>query len=135
MSRIVIDTNIVFAILKSSQSLLRQRLILSPNEFCAPIKLLNELMKYKERIFQESMITNPKVFDFYEGIIARIYFVNESDISIENFFKAYHLCKNIDKNDIPFVALALELDCPLWTHDFKLKKELIKQGFNNFFED
>jgi predicted nucleic acid-binding protein len=132
-NRVVIDTNIVFSVLKSSESLLRQRLILSPPQFCAPIKLLNELLKHKERIFSESLVKNEKLYDFFESIIGHIYFINESDISTESFFRAYHLCKDVDKNDIPFVALALEFDCPFWTNDEKLKTELRRKGFNNFY--
>ncbi len=132
-SRVVIDTNIVFSVLKSSESAMRQRLILSSPQFCAPIKLLNELLKHKERIFSESLVKNEKLYDFFESIIGHIYFINESDISTESFFRAFHLCKDVDKNDIPFVALALELDCAFWTNDEKLKTGLRKNGFNNFY--
>lgn len=33
------------------------------------------------------------------------------------------------KYDIPFVALSIELECPLWTGDKKLLKGLKKAGF------
>ena len=40
-----------------------------------------------------------------------------------------------DINFRTFVALALELDAELWTKDKKLKTELLRKGFDNFFRD
>lgn len=31
--------------------------------------------------------------------------------------RAFVICKQFDKKDTPFVALALKLSCPLWTND------------------
>jgi len=39
----------------------------------------------------------------------------------------------VDVNDIPFVALALELGVPLWAGDKKLKNGLKRMGFHDFF--
>ena len=41
---------------------------------------------------------------------------------------------DVDMDDLSFVALALELDCPLWTRDLRLKRHLIKNGFSSFFD-
>ncbi|MBN8682548.1 MAG: hypothetical protein J0L99_07840 [Chitinophagales bacterium] len=49
-----------------------------------------------------------------------------------NYVKAYQLCKVVDEFDTPFIALALELDAPLWTNDEKLKAALRRQGFDAF---
>ncbi len=51
------------------------------------------------------------------------------------YLEAYRLCKDVDEKDVPFVALALELDCELWTADQPLKDGLITKGFNRFFEN
>jgi predicted nucleic acid-binding protein len=40
----------------------------------------------------------------------------------------------VDINDIPFIALSVELKIPLWTGDKKLKEGLKLKGFNGFFE-
>jgi predicted nucleic acid-binding protein len=70
------------------------------------------------------------------GLFAeRIYFINESTISVENFVNAFHLCKDIDLKDITFVALSLEFNAPLWTRDTILKEHLISKGFTNFFDE
>ena len=58
--------------------------------------------------------------------------MKEELVSLENYEKAYNLFKDIDENDIPFVALSLEIDSYLLTGDEKLKKALRKRGFNKF---
>lgn len=46
------------------------------------------------------------------------------------FEKAYELTKDIDEFDTPSVALALELNSPLWTGDKKLRNGLSKKGID-----
>ncbi|TAF95277.1 MAG: hypothetical protein EAZ46_08150 [Runella sp.] len=36
---------------------------------------------------------------------------------------------------MPFVALSLEFNAPLWTRDDKLKAHLRSRGFYNFFDE
>ncbi len=38
----------------------------------------------------------------------------------KTFKRAVELTKDVDEFDIPFIALAIELDTPLWTGDKKL---------------
>ena len=40
------------------------------------------------------------------------------------------MCKDVDETDTPFVALALELNIPLWSGDKKLVKGLKIKEFN-----
>jgi len=58
------------------------------------------------------------------------------DILLEKNMKFYapdNLCHDVDIADIPFVALAIELQFPLWTGDKRLKEGLRKKGFNHFY--
>ena len=47
--------------------------------------------------------------------------------------EAYRLCE-VDRNDTPYVALALHLDAELWTQGDELKTGLRAKGFDWFFE-
>jgi len=51
--------------------------------------------------------------------------------------RALELCKDIDEKDIPYIALAIELDVPFITNDKKLYKGLKEKKFTNIilFED
>ena len=57
-----------------------------------------------------------------EGMTRKLFFLNRK--------KAYEMCKDIDEADTPFVALALELDIPLWSGDKKLAKGLKDKKFD-----
>jgi predicted nucleic acid-binding protein len=68
-----------------------------------------------------------------EVILKRITLINEETISFLSRKRAYEFVKDIDLKDLPFVALALELDAFLWTGDKKLQDGLKSKGFNKFF--
>ena len=61
-------------------------------------------------------------------------FYSSKYIIVEIFKHKERIIKGI-KFDTPFVALALELDAELWTKGKKLKTELLRKGFDNFFRD
>ena len=46
--------------------------------------------------------------------------------------KADLLTKNVDYDDVMFVALSLHLGCRLWTGDKNLTSGLIQNGFTSF---
>ncbi len=46
-----------------------------------------------------------------------------------------NLCADIDEKDTLFVALTLELNGKLWTHDEILKTGLKRKGFNSFSDE
>ena len=136
MKTIIIDSNIVLASLRSRDSVLRKKIITTTQyRFTTVNFLFVEIFKYKEKIFKNARATEEEQLQFLNNVIQRIQFQQEEIISLHNFFEAYHLCKDIDKKDIPFVALSLELDAPLWTRDNILKEHLISKGFTNFFDE
>ncbi len=135
MDTVVVDTNIVFSAIHAPNSLIRQRLLTLPNQFVTCNFLFVEIFRHRERIFRNSRATDEEIYDYLEKVLSRISFFNESLIIIENYFRAYHLCKDVDLKDIAFVALALELNAPLWTRDTTLKDGLRLKGFSHFFDD
>ena len=136
MKTIIIDSNIVLASLRSRDSILRKKIITTTQyRFTTVNFLFIEIFKYKEKIFKNARATEEEQLQFLNNVIQKIQFQQEEIISLHNFFEAYHLCKDIDKKDIPFVALSLELDAPLWTRDTILKEHLISKGFTNFFDE
>jgi predicted nucleic acid-binding protein len=135
MSRIVVDNNIVFAAIHTKNSLTRKKLLSMSEQLVSCNFLFIEIFKHKERIFKNASASDDEIYDYLEKILHRIHFFNEELISTESFFKAYHLCKDIDLKDIAYVALSIELNAPLWTRDNKLKQALIQKGFTHFFED
>lgn len=54
----------------------------------------------------------------------------ETFILAENWKEANRLTKDVDSDDITFVALALQIGAVLWTGDKKLAGHLKSMGFN-----
>ena len=69
----------------------------------------------------------------YYLLLRKVTIFKEDLISLANRRVAQTLCQGIDENDIPHVALTLELSGLLWTGDQKLKSGLQAKDFNQFF--
>src|SRR4030042_3567471 len=131
--KVVIDANIIFSALLSKNSQYRDLLFYEAYEFYSPNYVFLEIFKHKEKILQYTKETEEEVYGFIGKILKRIHFVNEDLISEENYLRAYTLCKEIDENDTPFIALALEINGCLFSGDEKLKKALKNKGVDRFF--
>jgi predicted nucleic acid-binding protein len=130
VKKIVIDTNVVFAMLRSRSRRLRHILGQKDLEFHTPTFLMVEIFKHKERILKSTKAAEEEVNEYLYTILSKINFVNESTISPGSFVEAFRLCGGVDEKDVPFVALALELEADLWTRDTELKISLVKNGFD-----
>jgi predicted nucleic acid-binding protein len=130
--KVVVDTNIMFSAFLSNSSKYRDMLFDDKYEFYSPNFVFLEIFKHKEKILKCTKESEEEVYGFMGKVLKRINFVKEEVVSAENYEKANALCREIDENDTPFVALALEIDGYLLTGDEKLKKELKSKGFDRF---
>ncbi len=99
----------------------------------APIFLLVELFKHKERILRSSGLSNGELVAAFHALVARLEFHDEAAIPIGAWLEAHRLAAPTDENDTSYVALALFLDAEFWTEDAKLCAGLQSRGFNRFF--
>ena len=132
--RVVVDANIAFRTIAGRGGDLR--LALRPpcqHEFCAPRWLFAELFKHKERLLHHTRWDNNRLTRAVQLLLTQLQFVDETVIPIGTWVEAYRLCK-VDRDDTPYVALALHLDAALWTKDDVLKTGLRAKGFDRFFE-
>jgi predicted nucleic acid-binding protein len=125
--------NIVFSSLIPSNSIIRDNLLNNFNVFFSPNYLIYEIYNHKEKLIKLSKFPETQFYIYFNSIIERIRFIPLNMISLINRQKSYDICRDTDLKDIPFVALSLELNLPLWTGDKKLISGLIEKGFNNFF--
>lgn len=63
-------------------------------------------------------------------VYQRIHFINDALIPFEHYHTALPLVRNIDMNDIAFVALNEYLDELLWTGDMQLYNGLKAKGYD-----
>ena len=102
---------------------------LAGSELYCPHFLIVELFDKKERILKYSKLTTSDISELYYQILKRITFVNEALIADESLQEAYDLVADIDLKDLPFVALAIQTQIPLWTGDRVLTDGLRAKGF------
>ncbi len=130
MTKVVVDTNILFSSFLSKKSNIRKILLSKRFSFFSCNSSIAELVILKDKILKYTTIENKELFYFLHQILKEIEFINERYISKESYYKAWQLCKDIDESDIPFIALAIELKALLWTGDKKLIEGLKRKEFN-----
>ena len=130
--KIVVDTNIIFSGLLSPSGIISDLLLNSSGEFefYSPTFVLDELNNHRDKLLNLTGFSE-KDLDFLQlTIFKKINLIDLDSIKESTFKKAHELTCDVDEFDIPFIALALELESPLWTGDKKLKKGLSKKGID-----
>jgi predicted nucleic acid-binding protein len=126
---LVIDTNIVFSTLLNPNSIIGGLLLNYQDsvKFYAPELLIEEIERYSDKIQQYSKLNQTQLSICKSLLFKSIQFVSEELISSENWVKAYDLINDIDENDTPFIALALQMNLKLWSGDKKLTNGLLSK--------
>ena len=127
--RIVIDTSMIFSLLLGKNAGMRDIFFEFGHVFYAPNYIIGEIFEKKEKIMRCSSLLESEVYELFYRILGKIEFVAENIVSLECKSQAFELCRNIDENDIPFIALSLQLNAVFWTGDKKLKNYLKEHGF------
>ena len=113
---LVVDANIVVsAILKksASRSLLFNRLL----KLYCPAFVLSELEEHKDE-FKKKLNCDEKTFrEILRLILSRITLIETGEY-VKNLDAARAISP--DPDDVPYVAMALTMNCGLWTRDKKL---------------
>ena len=125
--KFVIDTNILFfALIKKS---ITRRIILSDVfELYVPEYLFAEINKHKDLILDKAKISTN---DF--SALLTLFQKHTTIVTQEGYHDkipvAEAVMKEIDITDSPFLALALALDCPLWTNDGHFKQQTLVEVY------
>ena len=116
---LVVDTNVLIAaLIKGNYT--KEILLSDMFHLFAPTFMLAEIEKYKKVILEK---TNGSSIDFTNLLTVfkqRIQFVELSELE-----KYVQVAEKVtpDPNDMLFIALALKLNCPIWSNDKKLKEQ------------
>ncbi|MFN4255596.1 MAG: PIN domain-containing protein [Saprospiraceae bacterium] len=132
--KFVVDTNILFSAVLNTQGKIGDLLMNSHGifDFCACDTLRNELRKHRQKLLDLSQLSEDQLEQSVYQITSCLNFTNEALIPFEIWMKAVSLVREIDMNDVAFVALAEFLNARLWTGDRELMKGLAKIGYTNF---
>lgn len=126
---LIIDTNIVFSTLLNPNSSIGDNLLNYQDsiQFYAPELLIEEIDRYSDKIERYSKLNQTQLTICKSLLLNAIQFVSEELISEDSWSTAYHLTKDIDEDDTPFVALAIQMNAKLWSGDKKLTNGLISK--------
>ena len=131
--KVVVDTNIIFSALMRTNSKMGE-IFFNQNrkvEFFAPELLKIEIDRYFVKLCNSSKLSPSQIQESKNRIFEQITFISEELIKSASWLQAIDLVLDIDEDDAPFVALALELNAFLWTGDKKLIDGLASK--NTFF--
>lgn len=136
----IIDTNIVFSAAMNANSEIGRFLIGASSKrikFYAPNYLRDEINRHFERLVERAECSTSEVREQIEIVYDRIHFISDDQIPISYYSRAADYVREVDIDDVVFVALNDYLNAILWTGDSKLYRYLIKKGYErviNFVE-
>ena len=131
--KIVVDTNIVFSAILNSDGKIGDLLLNSGKyiDFYSADFLRYEIANHYEKLSEISKQPIDKIALTEHFVTRAIKFISEEQIDESTWRSAFALVKEVDLDDIAFVALSKHLRCKLWTGDGFLIRGLNKNGFNN----
>lgn len=121
MINIVVDANIIFAAL-IRDNVTRFLLFREDLNIYAPEFLFVEIEKYSDDICKKSGKSREELKMALNVLMRTINIIPREDIVSQ---VSYASKISPDPKDVPYIALALKLKCPLWSNDKELKKQKI----------
>ncbi len=118
---LVVDANILFAALIKS-GFTRSIFLLADHEFFAPEFSVQEFKKHLDELQKKTGLEKEKLEEIFDELIES---AGIKLVPFEDFENKKSLAENIspDLDDVAYIALALHLDCDLWSNDKALKKQ------------
>lgn len=129
--KIIVDTNIVFSAILNTESKIGDLLMNSEAifEFRSAMYLKEEIENHEEKLVTISGLTQDQIEQSKEQIFSCIKFISEEIIPFDIWQKAARLVRDVDMDDIAFVALSEYEDLKMWTGDKELIAGLTAKGF------
>lgn len=116
---IVVDANVLFAAL-IKEGVTAKILTSGRHSFFVPEYIMQEHEKYK-LVLQNKTHRNKQDFDKFINLLKKYMIVIPMDILVPYIDEAKRHCP--DENDVQYFALALKLNCPIWSNDKRLKNQ------------
>ena len=119
---IIVDVNIILSAL-IKDSITREIIVKSGQDFCFPEPSLHKIRKYKELILKKSGISEPEFSIILNSIFKFIRLIPTEEI-LTNWDEAKKIMGHIDPEDVTFIAAALsQNNTVIWTDDKHFDKQ------------
>ncbi|MDP3104166.1 MAG: PIN domain-containing protein [Candidatus Methanoperedens sp.] len=128
--RLVVDTNTLMSALLKDNSITAKLLKSEFFDLYYPEDGLREIEYYKKYMISKRKKTLQKQsFDYALKFILESIRIISSELYSQRMKDAYEVMKEIDEKDTPFLALALQLNCPVWSNDKHFKQQSIADAY------
>jgi predicted nucleic acid-binding protein len=115
--RVIVDTNIIFSAILNSSSKIGKLLTHSKPHFkfysCQYLRV--EILRHQEKLLKLTQLSIEELIEVENLVMNDITFINEELLPKKLLLATEKLVNDIDPDDIPFIALAKNLDAKLWT--------------------
>lgn len=116
MKKFIIDSNIIFASLLRN-GLVRKILLGSYFKLFTPEETFNETNKYSSEIAKRGGFSEDEFQNIFLAILSKIKIISK-EFYFSKIDEAVDIMKDIDKDDAPFIALALAIENDgIWSED------------------
>ncbi len=117
--KLVVDANVLFsAFIKEGKTI---ELLLNPSFiFYTPIFVFEEIEEHKNEIIEKMKRTKEEIQDLIDNLLSLIKLIPKQEI-IQFIGEAEGITNDLD--DVAYIALALKLNCAIWSNDKKLKEQ------------
>ena len=132
--RIVIDTNILISALIKDDSVTARIIKSGIFEIYYPEDGMFELEKYRDYIIKKrKKALQRKSFDYALSFLLESVNVVPSLLYEDKIREAYEIMRDIDEKDTPFLALALKLQCPIWSNDGDFEEQNLVEVYKTSY--
>ncbi len=128
--RFVVDTNTLMSALLKDDSMTAKLLKSEFFDLYYPEDGLREVEYYKKyMISKRKKKLQKQSFEYALKFILESIRIIPSELYSQRMKIAYEAMKGIDEKDTPFLALALQLNCPVWSNDKHFKQQSIAGAY------
>jgi len=128
--RVVVDTNVLMSALLKNNSFTAKLLRSEFFDIYYPEDGLREIEYYKKYIISKrERALQKQSFEYVLKFILEPIHIIPSELYSQKIKDAYEEMKGIDEKDTPFLALALQLNCSIWSDDRHFKQQSIAKVY------
>lgn len=125
--KVVIDTNILLSAL-ITDSKTREIIVASDYQFYAPETIIDETLKHEDMLLQKSGLKKADLDELLSTLLKYVHII-PNEILQQNTPAAKKEMKEIDKDDVVFLAAAITIDGIIWSDDRHFKDQQLIQTY------
>lgn len=119
--KFVIDSNVIFAAL-IRKSTTRDIILSDVFDLCAPEQTFGEIAGYGKLIRDKAKLEEKDFLALLMLLQRHVHLVSNEKYR-QDLPLAEEIMKDVDVSDSPFLALAMTLNCSIWSNDKHFKKQ------------